>query len=134
MSQIIVITGTSKGIGQALANYYLENGEIVIGCSRGESSIKNDNYRHFSLEVNDEKAVIKMIREVKKEFGKIDILLNNAGMASMNHILTTSVSSVEKNICYKFFRNIYFYKRSIKGDDETKVWKSSKLYNSCKCS
>ena len=108
MSQIIVITGTSKGIGQALANYYLENGEIVIGCSRSESSIVHNNYRHFSLEVNDEKAVIKMIREVKKEFGKIDILLNNAGMASMNHILTTSVSSVEKIFATNFLGTFIF--------------------------
>ncbi|WP_428026158.1 SDR family NAD(P)-dependent oxidoreductase [Arcobacter sp.] len=108
MSQIIVITGTSKGIGKALANYYLENGEIVIGCSRGGSSIKHENYRHFSLEVNDEKAVIKMIRTVKKEFGKIDILLNNAGMASMNHILTTSVSSVEKIFATNFLGTFIF--------------------------
>ncbi|MGB5918359.1 SDR family NAD(P)-dependent oxidoreductase [Arcobacter sp.] len=108
MSQIIVITGTSKGIGQALANYYLENGEIVIGCSRAESSINHENYRHFSLEVNDEKAVIKMVRTVKKEFGKIDILLNNAGMASMNHILTTSVSSVEKIFATNFLGTFIF--------------------------
>ncbi|WP_428024373.1 SDR family NAD(P)-dependent oxidoreductase [Arcobacter sp.] len=108
MSQIIVITGTSKGIGQALSNYYLENGEIVIGCSRGESSIKHENYRHFSLEVNNEKAIIKMIRSVKKEFGKIDILLNNAGMASMNHILTTSVSSVEKIFATNFLGTFIF--------------------------
>ncbi|MGB7401740.1 MAG: SDR family oxidoreductase [Arcobacter sp.] len=108
MSQIIVITGTSKGIGQALANYYLENGEVVIGCSRAESSINHENYRHFSLEVNDEKAVIKMVRTVKKEFGKIDILLNNAGMASMNHILTTSVSSVEKIFATNFLGTFIF--------------------------
>jgi len=108
MDQIIVITGTSKGIGQALANYYLNNGEIVIGCSRGESSIKHENYRHFSLEVNDEKAVIKMIRTVKKEFDKIDILLNNAGVASMNHILTTSVSSVEKIFDTNFLGTFIF--------------------------
>ncbi len=108
MSQIIVITGTSKGIGQALANYYLENGEIVIGCSRTESSIEHINYRHFFLEVNDEKAVIKMVRSIKKEFGKIDILLNNAGMASMNHILTTSVSSVEKIFATNFLGTFIF--------------------------
>ncbi|WP_419766229.1 MAG: SDR family NAD(P)-dependent oxidoreductase [Arcobacter sp.] len=114
MSQIIVITGTSKGIGQSLANYYLENGEIVIGCSRGETSIKHENYRHFSLEVNDEKAVIKMIRAVKKEFAKIDILLNNAGMASMNHILTTSVSSVEKIFATNFLGTFIFTRQVAK--------------------
>ena len=108
MSQIIVITGTSKGIGQALANYYLENGEIVIGCSRNEASINHENYRHFYLEVNDEKAVIKMIRVIKKEFGKIDILLNNAGMASMNHILTTTVPSVEKIFATNFLGTFIF--------------------------
>jgi len=108
MNQVIVITGTSKGIGQALANYYLENEDIVIGCSRNEASINHKNYRHFSLEVNDEKAVIKMIRVIKKEFGKIDILLNNAGMASMNHLLTTSVSSVEKIFATNFLGTFIF--------------------------
>ncbi len=108
MNQIIVITGTSKGIGQGLANYYLENGDTVIGCSRKEASINHKNYKHFSLEVNDEKAVIKMIRAVKKEFGKIDVLLNNAGVASMNHILTTSVSSVEKIFATNFLGTFIF--------------------------
>lgn len=50
MNQIIVITGTSKGIGKAIANYYLEQNDFVIGCSRTESSITHENYRHFSLE------------------------------------------------------------------------------------
>jgi NAD(P)-dependent dehydrogenase (short-subunit alcohol dehydrogenase family) len=48
------------------------------------------------LDISDEKAVVSMIRTVKKEFGKIDILINNAGIASMNHILTTSVESISK--------------------------------------
>lgn len=108
MNEVIVITGTSKGIGKELSNYYLEKDNIVIGCSRKESTIKHENYRHFSLEINDEKAVIKMIRSIKKEFGKIDILLNNAGMASMNHILTTSISSVEKLFSTNFLGTFIF--------------------------
>jgi 3-oxoacyl-[acyl-carrier protein] reductase len=87
--KVIVITGTRKGIGKELAKYYLERGNIVIGCSRGEGSIEHKNYRHFCLDVSDEKAVVDMIKKTKKEFKKIDILLNNAGIAAMNHILTT---------------------------------------------
>jgi len=108
MKRVIVITGTSKGIGHNLAINYLENGDIVIGCSRGTSTIEHKNYKHFSLEVNNEKNVISMIRTTKKEFKKIDILLNNAGIASMNHFLTTSLSSVEKIFATNFMGTFLF--------------------------
>lgn len=108
MSRIIIITGTRKGIGKELALYYLDNNDIVIGCSRGDSSIDNSNYRHFSLDVSDEKAVVSMIRSVKKEFGKIDVLLNNAGIASMNHFLTTSYETVKNIFSTNFFGTFLF--------------------------
>jgi 3-oxoacyl-[acyl-carrier protein] reductase len=108
MNKVIVITGTSKGIGKAIANYYLRKNCIVIGCSRSEGSILHENYRHFCLEVSDEKAVVSMIRAVKKEFEKIDILINNAGIASMNHILTTSLESISKLFNTNFLGTFLF--------------------------
>ena len=130
MNQIIVITGTSKGIGKAIANYYLEQNDFVIGCSRTESSITHENYRHFSLEVSDEKAVVSMVRAVKKEFGKIDILINNAGIASMNHILTTSVESISKLFNTNFIGTFLFTREVSKVMMKQKKWKNCKLYNS----
>ncbi|MCG3688103.1 SDR family NAD(P)-dependent oxidoreductase [Aliarcobacter butzleri] len=108
MNKIILITGTSKGIGKTLANYYLEKDFIVVGCSRGKSSVNHQNYRHFSLEVGDEKAVVSMVKTIKKEFGKIDILINNAGIASMNHILTTSVETISKLFNTNFLGTFLF--------------------------
>jgi len=108
MQRVILITGSSKGIGENLALSYLEHGDIVVGCSRSASKIAHENYRHFCLEVNDEKKVIKMVRAVKKEFSKIDILLNNAGIASMNHFLTTSLASVEKIFSTNFVGTFLF--------------------------
>ena len=108
MSRVIVITGTRKGIGKELAEYYLSNDDIVVGCSRGEKTISHENYRHFELDVSDEKAVIKMVRTTKKEFGKIDILLNNAGIASMNHFLTTSFATVKNMFETNFFGTFIF--------------------------
>jgi 3-oxoacyl-[acyl-carrier protein] reductase len=92
----IVITGTRKGIGKSLAEYYLNAGWQVAGCSRGESSIEHDNYCHFSLDVSDEAAVVAMARAVKKKFGGVDALLNNAGIASMNHALLTPAETVNR--------------------------------------
>lgn len=108
MSRIIVITGTRKGIGKELAEYYLNNGNIVAGCSRGDGTINHQNYRHFELDVSDEKSVIRMIRTVKKEFGKIDVLLNNAGIASMNHFLTTSFQTVQTMFATNFLGTFLF--------------------------
>lgn len=108
MCRIIIITGTRKGIGKELAEYYLNNEDIVIGCSRGTQTIKHENYRHFELDVSDEKAVIKMVRTTKKEFGRIDVLLNNAGIASMNHFLTTSYQTVQNIFSTNFFGTFLF--------------------------
>lgn len=96
MSRIIIITGTRKGMGKALSEYYLAQGDFVYGCSRRVASIEHERYQHFRLDVADEAAVVAMVRAVYKQHKRIDILLNNAGIASMNHFLLTPYSTVEK--------------------------------------
>ena len=108
MNKVVVITGTSKGIGKALALYYLNKDFIVTGCSRSSSSIEHQNYRNFELDITDEKSIVSMIRAIKKEFKKIDILINNAGIASMNHILTTSNESISKLFNTNFLGTFLF--------------------------
>lgn len=98
-----IITGTRKGLGKELAEYYLAQGHNVAGCSRGKKSIEHDNYLHFELDVADERAVMKMVRQVKKQFGSVDILLNNAGIAAMNHLLTTPYGNVKNVFSTNFF-------------------------------
>ncbi len=108
MSQIILITGTRKGIGKIISEYYLSKGEIVIGCSRREGSIEHSNYRHIKVDVSDEKAVVSMVRKVAKEFGGVDVLINNAGIASMNHFLLTPFYTMEKVIRTNVFGTMLF--------------------------
>ena len=92
----IVITGTRKGIGQSIALHYLDQGWRVIGCSRGAGSIDHANYSHYALDVSDEQAVIHMARNIKKAHGHVDALINNAGIASMNHALLTPGATVNR--------------------------------------
>ena len=107
-NKIMLITGTRKGIGKYLAEYYLDKGLMVVGCSRGESSIDHENYFHHELDISDEKAVIAMVRSVKKEFGRIDVLLNNAGVASMNHILITPYKTIKEMISTNYYGTFLF--------------------------
>ena len=112
MKKVILITGTRKGIGKELAEYYLNLGFIVIGCSRSPGTIVNSDYRHHELDVSNEKDVVKMVRTTKKEFSRIDILLNNAGIASMNHFLTTSYNTVQ-NIFNTNFLGTFIFSREV---------------------
>ena len=93
---IILITGNRKGIGRYLSEHYLEKDHIVLGCSRSESDLQNKNYRHYLVDVSKEEDIKKMVFAVKKEFGKIDVLINNAGIASMNHFLLTPTNTARK--------------------------------------
>ena len=95
-NKIILITGTRKGIGRYLSEYYLEKDFVVVGCSRGESELSHPRYEHFCIDVADERAVIEMIASVRNRHGRIDYLLNNAGIASMNHSLLTPLAVVEQ--------------------------------------
>jgi 3-oxoacyl-[acyl-carrier protein] reductase len=94
-NKIMIITGSRKGIGRHLTEYYLSKGLNVCGCSRNGSDLKDNNYIHFCLDVSDEKAVVRMVQSIIRKFGRIDYLINNAGIASMNHSLLTPLSTVE---------------------------------------
>lgn len=96
MNKTILITGSRRGIGRYLSEYFLEQGHYVIGCARNESDLQHDKYKHYCLDVSDEKDVRKMLREVIASRKKIDVLLNNAGIASMNHTFLTPYSTLDK--------------------------------------
>ena len=92
----ILITGSRKGIGKYLAEYYLSKGYYVFGCSRGETTIEHKNYVHFEVDISNEKSIKSMISSIKTKYQSIDVLINNAGIASMNHSLLTPTKTVER--------------------------------------
>jgi 3-oxoacyl-[acyl-carrier protein] reductase len=94
--QITLITGTRKGIGRALAEHYCAQGHRVAGVSRAGSDWSHELYRHFELDVTDEQAVKALFSALRKDYGRVDNLLNNAGIASMNHSLLTPIATLRQ--------------------------------------
>ncbi len=92
----MLITGSRKGIGEYLSKYYEKKHFNVIGCSRSEADFNLKNYKHFCVDICDEKSVKKMFKEIRKTYGKLDILINNAGIASMNHSLLTKKETAQR--------------------------------------
>jgi len=94
-SPVMVISGARKGIGRYLAEHYLSAGWRVFGCSRTESDLHAEGYFHVCLDVSDEAAVCGLFATVREQAGRLDAVLNNAGIGSMNHALLTPASTVQ---------------------------------------
>jgi 3-oxoacyl-[acyl-carrier protein] reductase len=91
---VTLITGTRKGIGKFLVEHYVNQGHQVVGCSRSACDWTLAGYEHFELDVADEKGVKHLFSEIRKKYGKLDNLINNAGIASMNHSMLTPLITV----------------------------------------
>ena len=86
-----LITGTSQGIGRAIAELFLLRGHTVFGIDRQRASIEHENYTHFVCDVRD--------REKLPDMDEIDILINNAGTQNGDDIdinLKALISVTEK--------------------------------------
>jgi 3-oxoacyl-[acyl-carrier protein] reductase len=90
-----LITGTSQGLGLALAERLLADGWTVHGFARGAQTLVHERFRAHAVDVTDEGAVRAAVSNVAAA-GRIDLLVNNAGAASMNALLLTPGSVAEQ--------------------------------------
>lgn len=67
----VLVTGTSQGIGKAIAQLFISNGHNVIGIDRQESSIDSMQYTHYVCDVRD--------KDLLPDIDDVEILINNAG-------------------------------------------------------
>lgn len=92
---VTLITGTSKGIGKALKEHYQKQGHIVLGCSR--TYVDNEeSYTHYTLDVTNENEVLHMFKDIKKQFNRLDNLINNIGAKSTNLAILTPLDDIRK--------------------------------------
>ena len=89
MSRTILITGSRKGIGRYLSEYYLKKGYNVIGCSRSESDLTHKNYIHISGDVSNESDVKNIVKKVVMEemnYDNIEIEITDSDDKRSYHI------------------------------------------------
>lgn len=96
MTQRVVVTGSSRGIGRHLAEVYIARGARVAGCSRSEVASFHPNYRHYVGDICDIQSIKRMFSKIDLEWGGLDVLINNAGIAAMNHAMLTPPDVVER--------------------------------------
>ena len=94
--RVALVTGTRTGIGRFLAERFVQQGYSVHGCSRSAAAWSLEGYVHHEADVSDEEAVRAMVGEIRRQHGRLDVAVNNAGVASMNHVLLTPGTTVDR--------------------------------------
>ena len=96
MPKVVLITGASSGIGQSISKYLAEKGMKVYGTSRHpKKDIKTDVHM-LALDVTDVASIKKAIEVIIKAEGKLDVLVNNAGMGITGPIEDTPTDEMRK--------------------------------------
>jgi NAD(P)-dependent dehydrogenase (short-subunit alcohol dehydrogenase family) len=104
MSQVWLITGSSRGLGRALADAVLAQGHRLVATARSPARLADlverygDQVRALALDVTDECAAEAAIQASVQAFGRLDVLVNNAGYGDVGSIEDTSLADFRAQI------------------------------------
>ena len=91
MKEVVLISGASSGIGKAIASRLSQKGYIVYGTSRHPQNDEDLAFSFIMLDVRKEESVRAAIKTVMEKEGRIDILINNAGLGVIGALEDTSI-------------------------------------------
>lgn len=104
--KIVFITGCSTGIGRALARACVDKGYTVIATARRPDTLNelaHERLIPMALDVNDSNAVKSVMASVTERFGRIDLLINNAGYAAMGPVTELTTEALQAQFATNVF-------------------------------
>jgi NAD(P)-dependent dehydrogenase (short-subunit alcohol dehydrogenase family) len=109
MSKIILITGASRGFGKIWAKALLQRGDKVAATARNLGDVDDlveaygDSVLPLQLDVNNREACFAAVNKVKQHFGRIDVVINNAGFGLFGAIEETTEQQARAQMETNFF-------------------------------
>lgn len=110
-NKVWLVTGASKGLGLALVKELIAQGYRVAGTSRSLGSLekvieKSDNFLPLEMDILNEENIRKGVESVVKTFGKIDVLVNNAGYGQLGTLEELSDTEARENFDANVFGSL----------------------------
>ena len=107
INKTVIVTGSSRGIGNEITKFFLKHSAKVIGLSRGNSTITHKNYFHYSVDLSVPDDIIKTFRKISAEHKFLDILINNAAILTSQYSIImpvkNAVDMINTNVLGVFF-------------------------------
>lgn len=120
--KVVIITGASSGIGEAIAREFACNGSKVVLAARSEEKLSqivkeltDDNFiaEYFITDVTKEEDCRQLIEKTVEKFGKIDILVNNAGLSMRASFLDVDLKVLHRLMDVNFWGTVYCTKYAL---------------------
>lgn len=109
MSKVWFVTGSSRGLGRALVEVALEAGDRVAATARNPERLHDllDRYGDAALllrlDVTDYDAAARAVTQAEETFGRIDVVINNAGYGDLGSFEDTTIDSFRAQIATNFY-------------------------------
>jgi NAD(P)-dependent dehydrogenase (short-subunit alcohol dehydrogenase family) len=97
MSKVVLITGGSSGIGKSIGEFLHHKGFVVYGTSRNPEKVLNAIFPLIALDVRDTDSIIKAIAKVIAISGKLDVVINNAGVGITGPLEEIPTAEIKNN-------------------------------------
>lgn len=103
MSKVVLITGGSSGIGKSIGVFLHQKGFVVYGTSRNPERILNSVFPLITLDVRDTDSINSAVEEVISRSGRLDIVINNAGVGITGPLEEIPTAEIKNNFEINFF-------------------------------
>jgi NAD(P)-dependent dehydrogenase (short-subunit alcohol dehydrogenase family) len=94
--RVVLVTGASRGIGAAVVERFLDGGERVVGVSRRPPGLPTERRIDVEADLADPASAARVVAEAVEAFGRLDVLVNNAGLDLAKPLLQTTVSEAQR--------------------------------------
>lgn len=103
MSKVVLITGGSSGIGKSIGSFLYEKGFTVYGTSRTPQHYSESIFPIIALDVKNNESISLAVQNVVQKEGRLDVLINNAGVGITGPIEEISETEIKHNFDTNFF-------------------------------
>jgi NAD(P)-dependent dehydrogenase (short-subunit alcohol dehydrogenase family) len=113
------ITGSSRGLGRSLTEAVLKKGDFVIATARNPKSLADlteqygEQIHPLALDVADEQAVFKAVEQANEVFGRLDVVVNNAGYGDIASIEDVTLTDFHAQMNTNFYGVVYVTKAAL---------------------
>ncbi|HEX8561994.1 MAG TPA: SDR family oxidoreductase [Flavobacterium sp.] len=103
MNKVVLITGASSGIGKSIGEFLHQKGHTVYGTSRNPEGIQTSLFPLIALDVRDSESIAAAVVNVITTAGRLDILINNAGVGISGPLEEIPLNEIKNNFDTNFF-------------------------------
>lgn len=103
MGKVVLITGGSSGIGKTVGNFLQKKGYRVYGSSRNPQQVTDSLFPLVAIDVRNSETIQQAVQEIIRKEGKIDVLINNAGVGITGPVEEIPLEEIQNN----FHTNVF---------------------------